>query len=103
MYFKDSYVTKITPFSLYEESTAISDCIFPAYVGTSNIILGVDASGLQNFSNNRLQRAFGSVDATGDTYVVANGRMGDHISEKNVLPFGYFTWKIKIKSKMIPE
>ncbi len=95
MIFKDSCVKKITPFSLHEESTAINDCIFPAYVGTSKIILGIDASGLQNLSNNRLQRAYGSVEATGDTYVVTHGRMGDHLSERNALPFGYFTWKIK--------
>lgn len=95
MYFKDSNVTKITPFSLHEESTAVSDCIFPAFIGTSNVILGVDASGLQNFSNNRLQKAFGSVDATGDTYVLSHGRMGNHITERNALPFGYLIWKIK--------
>lgn len=95
MLIKDSNVTKITPFSLHEESTAVSDCIFPAFTGTSNIVLGIDASGLQNFSNKRLQKSFGSVDVTGDTYIVAHGRMGDHLTEKNALPFGYLTWKIK--------
>lgn len=95
MHFKDSCVTDVTPFSLLEEATSVSDNIFPAYTGTSKVVLGIDASGLQNFSNARLQRAFGSVDATGDTYVVAHGRMGDHITERNALPYGYLTWKIR--------
>lgn len=93
MFFKDSCVSKISDFSVFEESTAIPANIFPVYIGTGNTVMSIDASGLQGL-NNRVQRPFGSLGDGGDMYVVSHGMVSDVITEDNAHPYGYFTWEM---------
>jgi hypothetical protein len=102
MYFKDSFITDLTPFSAHEESTAIPLNIFPAYVGSGNTVMSIDASGLQGL-NHGVQSAFGCMPDSGDMYLVSHGMMGNQISEMNVLPYGYLTWDMNIEDTYINE
>ena len=74
--FKDSCVTRLLPDGLVEEATALPVSIFPAYIGSGNTVLSVDASGMQGLGHG-VQEAFGSMPGAGD---IAQGMHADGIS-----------------------
>ena len=90
--FKDSCVTRLLPDGLVEEATALPVSIFPAYIGSGNTVLSVDASGMQGLGHG-VQEAFGSMPGAGDMYVLSHGRIADVIDPLNILPYGWFTWE----------
>lgn len=100
MYFKDSCITKLSPFSCIEESTALPSNIFPAYIGSGNSIMSIDASGLQVL-NHGVQKAFGSMPDAGDMYVVSHGMLSDRIDKMNILPYGFFSWDMDFNDLVI--
>lgn len=98
--FKDSSITNLTPWMALEESTSLPANIFPAYIGSGDLIVSLDASGLQGL-NHGVQEAFSCVPDAGDMYVVKHGMVGDVISKNNVLPFGYLDWKMELDGEKI--
>lgn len=90
--FMDSCTTKVLKDKLVEAATAVPLSIFPAYVGSGNTVMSIDASGMQGL-NHGVQRAFGSMPNAGDLYTMSHGRISDVIDPMNVLPYGYFTWE----------
>lgn len=103
MIFRDSCVTQVSPYSCTEESTAVPRQIFPAYIGTGNTVLSLDASGLQSL-NHGVQEAFGAMPGSGDMYVVSHGMMSDILSADNAHPYGYFTWEFEREGEWVgPE
>ena len=93
--FKDSCITRLTPFSLLEESTALPLNIFPVYIGSGKGILSIDASGMQGL-NHGVQDAFGCMPGSGDMYFLRHGMVGDVVSKDNILPYGYFDWCMEL-------
>ena len=100
--FMDSCTTKVLKDQLTEAATALPLSVFPAYVGSGNTVMSIDASGMQGL-NHGVQRAFGSMSNAGDLYVMSHGRISDVIDPMNVLPYGYYTWEYTSKDLSVNE
>lgn len=93
--FQDSFVKKIYPYRTTQMATAMSDKIYPSYVGSGECIISVDATGAQGL-NNRLQNAYNGNPNAADMYVVGRNMVGDSISPNNTIPYGYIDYSVSI-------
>ena len=91
---KNSCVTKLDPWRVVEESTALPMHIHPAFVGSGVLGCGIDSSGLQSLDT-ELSSAFGVHPGGDSLYVLRHGYIGNAITPKNFLPAGYLSWRLR--------
>lgn len=105
--FQDSAFKEVKRYRFYEEGTALPVNAFPAYIGSGNCILSVDAMGMQGI-NNRVQEMYGGTMHGADMYVVGHGILAKGINrffmecwgeDINTLPFGWLDYVVTIDGK----
>ena len=118
--FKDSHVTRLTPWTVVEEATGMPPVNYPAFIGSGKIGIGLDCAGLQSLPDT-LGPYLGCKAAPyhttqADLYLLHEGMISEHLyrdeamltgkeiplgaecygMHRNFLPLGYltqsFTW-----------
>ncbi|MHB1002154.1 MAG: hypothetical protein ACYC27_23180 [Armatimonadota bacterium] len=97
--FPDSRVTGITPWSVCETADYLPEEIFPAYIGSGRIGIGLDASGMQNLDCKiGMQKRYtgAQFEAKDELYVHAEGMISSHYIPNNLMPLGYLNYSISV-------
>ena len=113
--FKDSNITRLDAWSLVEESDALPEAAFPAFIGSGKIGIGLDAAGLQSLPDRlgtRYHCTFAPWHSTqADLYLFRDGMITEHLwqdeikftefdpespaiaqtAHRNLMPLGYLT------------
>jgi len=97
--FKDSTVTDFTRWTLTEQSDVLPMNIFPAFIGSGYIGVGLDASGMQVLDCRISQLEKYRKPAhnhTDDLYVFHERMISDHLTAKNLMPLGFLHYELEI-------
>jgi hypothetical protein len=121
--FKDSYIISMTPWKIVEASESMPRVLYPAYIGTGRLGVGVDAAGLQSLTDQLRGQRFNLVPpynvTQSDLYVLHDGIMSEVLIKdevkltrtspdilpygltKNFMPFCYLDQTFKYNGKEI--
>ena len=98
--FKDSHLTRLTPYTALEEATRLPTESMPVYIGSGCCVVGLDASGLQGLDHG-VDDAFRCFPDTGGLYIVKHGMVSGVLSDMCQSPIGWLDWEIKYRDKVI--
>lgn len=102
--FPDSKVKSITAWQVIEESNGLPEEIFPAYIGSGKIGIGIDASGMQNLDCKiGMEKRYTGVrfETKDELYIFAEGMVSSHYYPVNLMPLGYMRYELSIDGKPI--
>lgn len=102
--FEDSCVREIASWKVHEEFDGLPEDIFPAYIGSGKIGIGIDASGMQNLDcriGEGPRYTNTPYEHKDDLYIFAEGMISSHIIPNNLMPLGYLKYDISIDDKPI--
>ena len=90
--FHNSFITKMTPWSITESSEWMPAVAYPALVGSGRLTLGIDCTGSQELPD-RIASSAGSWVAPfhvtqSDLYILHEGMISEHLSRNEVLVTG---------------
>ncbi|MHB1457414.1 MAG: hypothetical protein ACYC0V_10920 [Armatimonadota bacterium] len=102
--FPDSKVRSITAWQIVEESIGLPEEIFPAYIGSGKIGIGIDASGMQNLDCKiGMEKRYTGVqfETKDELYLFAEGMVSSHYYPVNLMPLGYMHYELSIDAEPI--
>jgi hypothetical protein len=90
--FHNSFISKITPWSITETSEWMPAVAYPALVGSGRLTMGIDCTGLQGLPDRIASSAGSSVApfhvTQADLYILHEGMISEHLSRNEVLVTG---------------
>lgn len=102
--FPDSCVRSVTPWEVREQADYLPEDILPAYIGSGDIGIGLDASGMQNLD---CRIAMGPrytnvpFETKDELYVFSDGMVSNHYYPTNLMPLGYLGYELTIDGKAV--
>lgn len=102
--FPDSKVKSVTSWQIVEESAGLPEEIFPAYIGSGKIGIGIDASGMQNLDCKiAMEKRYTGVsfETKDELYIFAEGMVSSHYYPVNLMPLGYMHYELAIDARPV--
>ncbi|MEI6083724.1 MAG: hypothetical protein WCS70_05425 [Verrucomicrobiota bacterium] len=104
--FHFSAVTKVEPFRVVETARRMPTDIFPFFLASRVLMLGVDATGMQGLDSHRAefpmyQSQYGSEPGVDDLYVFHSAMKSTHVSAQMLrMPLGWIEYTLEIAGKV---
>lgn len=96
--YNDTTNLRLTPYSSIQNAVAMPDKIYPVFIGSGKLVMGLDVTGLQGANN--IEQYYYNEKPCQDLYVVGNGMISNAIHENNTHPYGYLSYQIEFNGKV---